>query len=107
MNEATPANGALILLKLLWPGLVLLAVIMLGSVGLVLGIAVLGGNAPADVGKLIGEAHAISRLVLLLLVVPSLVVLTLLDKIDGPVTASALSAIAGYVLGGTSGGSNP
>jgi hypothetical protein len=105
MNDAAPTNGGRLLLKLLWPGLALLAVIMLGSVALVLGIAFITGAH--DVGRLIGEAHAISRLVLLILVVPSLVILTLDGKIDGPVTASALSAIAGYVLGGTATASSP
>jgi hypothetical protein len=96
-------NGGRILLAMVWPSLVLLVVVMLGSVGLVVGVAFIMGASAGDIGRLIGESHAISRLVALVIIVPAIVTLALLDKISGSATIAALSAIAGYVLGGTTG----
>jgi hypothetical protein len=98
-----PGNGGRILLAILWPGLALLAVIMVASTAMVVGISVASGAGAGDIGKIIGEAHSISRLVALIVIVPVIMMLTLLDKIQGSAAIAALSAIAGYVLGGTAG----
>jgi hypothetical protein len=92
-------NGHRLLQILAWPAAALLGLIVLVSVALV-AVAFLS-PAGTELGKLMNEAHAISRLVALVVIVPLLGILTILDKIDGPVAATALSAIAGYVLGGT------
>jgi hypothetical protein len=100
----TDSSGR-ILLAIMWPGLVLLIVIMLGSVALVLGVAYAAGKGATDLGRLLSEAHAITRLVSLLIIVPTIWTLTMQDKVAGSAAIAALSAIAGYVLGGTSAGS--
>jgi hypothetical protein len=95
----TIENGHRLLQVLAWPVVALLGLIVLVSVALV-AVAFLSPSG-TELGKLMSEAHAISRLVALIVIVPLLGILTLADKIDGPVAATALSAIAGYVLGGT------
>jgi hypothetical protein len=96
-----PGNGGRILRAVAWPVSLLLAAILLTSVGLVLVVA-FGGST--DIARLIGEAHAINRLVALILIVPSIVLLAETSKVEGAAAIAALSGIAGYVLGGTSGG---
>jgi hypothetical protein len=82
----------------MWPVLILLALILLLSIGLV---AVAFFAPVGEVGKIVGEAHGVTRLVALVVIVPLLGALAILDKIEGPVAAAALSGIAGYVLGQT------
>jgi hypothetical protein len=93
------SDGHRLLQVLAWPAVALLGLIVLVSTALV-AVAILS-PAGTELGKLMSEAHAISRLVALVVIVPLLGVLAILDKIDGAVAATALSAIAGYVLGGT------
>jgi hypothetical protein len=45
------------------------------------------------------EANIVARLVGLLLLVPAIVALGLTDRVDNAAAITALSAIAGYVLG--------
>jgi hypothetical protein len=84
-----------------WPTLILLALIMLSTIGLVLAAFFTPGGV--EVSKILGEAHGLSRLVVLILVIPMLGALTILKLIDGSVAAASLSAITGYVLGSTTG----
>jgi hypothetical protein len=43
-------------------------------------------------------------LVALILVIPSIVALTILDKVEGSAALAALSAVVGYILGSSTGG---
>jgi hypothetical protein len=78
--------------------LTLLALVMLSTMGLV---AAAFFAPAAEVGKIIGEAHGITRLVALIVIVPLIGVLAILERIDGAAAVAALSAIAGYALGST------
>jgi hypothetical protein len=99
MSEA-PANGAKLIAAVAWPVLMLLALIMLSTMGLVAGAFF----APVgEVGKIIGEAHGITRLVAIIVIVPLIGVLSILERIEGAAAVAALSAIAGYALGSTGG----
>jgi hypothetical protein len=93
-------NGARLITAMVWPTIILLGLIMMSSAAIV---AAAFFSPAGELGKLLGQAHAISRLVALVIIVPSLVVLTILDKCTGEVAATALSAIAGYILGSTGG----
>jgi hypothetical protein len=94
-------NGKQILRDLMWPVLVLLGLVLVSSIGLVIAAFF----APAsDLGRVLGEAHAVSRLVALILVIPSIVALTILDKVEGSAALAALSAVVGYILGSSTGG---
>jgi hypothetical protein len=100
-----PGNGGRILLAMLWPGMILLGLIMLTATGLVaVAFLVAPSGAIGDLGHLVGQANSISKLVALIVIVPAIVTLAMLDKINGAATIAALAAIAGYVLGNASGG---
>ena len=78
----------------------ILAVLIVMVCGLV-GALVL--TAPDKLGEIIRamvEGHVVSRAVALFLIVPTIASLCLLDKISGEAAVAALSAIAGYILGG-------
>jgi hypothetical protein len=92
----TIPNGKHVLQFLIWPVVALLGLLVLTSAGMV-ATALL--SPAGELGKMLSQAHAVSRLVALVVIVPSIVALAILDKIEGPVAATALSAIAGYVLG--------
>jgi hypothetical protein len=47
------------------------------------------------------EGRVVSRGIVLFLIVPTIAVLCVQDKITGEAALAALSAIAGYILGGT------
>jgi hypothetical protein len=47
------------------------------------------------------EARIIQRGIVLFLIVPTIALLCLQDKISGEAALAALSAIAGYILGGS------
>jgi hypothetical protein len=88
----------------IWPVVVLLGMLVMVSIAPVVLVFLLPAERAAVIGKLLAESHALSRLVTLVTIVPLLGILALRDKIDGATAATALSAIAGYVLGSTSGG---
>jgi hypothetical protein len=94
-------NGKQILRDLAWPTAMLLGLILMSSVGLVVAALFAPAN---ELGKVMAEAHGISRLVALLLVIPSIVGLTILDKVEGSAALAALSAVVGYILGSSTGG---
>lgn len=95
-------NGGRLVLQLSWPIMTLLVIILATVFGLA-ALAVL--TAPVTdvtaLSKAISEGNSIARVVALVIIVPSIFVLTLVGRIDGAVAAAALSGIAGYVLGGT------
>jgi hypothetical protein len=96
------ANGGKLTLHLYWPVLVLLLLIVGSSIGL-LALAfwvVPGADAPKLAG-VIAQGNSITRVMSLVIVVPAIALLALLDKVEGAAAIAALSAIAGYVLGGT------
>jgi hypothetical protein len=96
----TVENGRLVL-HLSVPLLVLLVVVLASAFGLV-ALAVLISPS-ADLVKIttaIAEGNAIGRVVALVIIVPAIFVLSVLDRVNGAAAIAALSAIAGYVLGG-------
>jgi hypothetical protein len=104
---AAAPNGNRAVQHLLWPALLLLLAILILTVGLV---AVPFTTHPFDAEKYVrslAEGHAIARVVALVVVVPAITLLALLDRINGAAAIAALSAIAGYVLGGTATSSGP
>jgi len=51
--------------------------------------------------KTMNEGKIVSRAIVLFLVVPTIAILCVQDRISGEAALAALSAIAGYILGGT------
>ena len=81
----------------LWPIFAVLAVLVLMA-----GATVVGSFfAPVEITKAMVEGHIISRAVVVFLIVPTLAILCVQDKISGEAVVASLSAIAGYILGGT------
>jgi hypothetical protein len=101
-------NGSRLVVGLAWPVLALVIVILGLSIGLAaLPIILSPSEEIARITTVVAEGRAIARVVALIIIVPAICVLSMLDKINGAAAIAALSAIAGYVLGGTTGGSNP
>jgi hypothetical protein len=92
-------NGGLLLRHLSWPILLLLTIILTVCAGLVALAFISPGSNP--VAEALAQSNGIARVVALIIIVPAICVLALLDKINGAAAIAALSAIAGYVLGGT------
>jgi hypothetical protein len=80
-----------------------LVVLILGlSIGLVaLPVILAPSGELSHITGIVAEGRSIARIVSLLIIVPAICVLSMLDKINGAAAIAALSAIAGYVLGGT------
>jgi hypothetical protein len=95
-------NGSRILLQLSWPVLILLTIILGLSIGLVaLPMFLSPSEHVSEISGLVAEGRSIARIVALVIIVPAICLLSLLDRIHGSAAIAALSAIAGYVLGGT------
>jgi hypothetical protein len=94
-------NGNRTILRLLWPGLLLLLTVIIGCIGIIAVPIALHPAESATYVRSLADGHAIARIVALVVVVPAIALLALLDKINGAAAIAALSAIAGYVLGGT------
>jgi ABC-type Mn2+/Zn2+ transport system permease subunit len=98
-----PINGKRALYHLAWPGIFLLGLIMVASVGLV-GVAfMVAPNAVGELGQALTEINALSRVTAMIIIVPGVLILALLDKVEGAAAVALLAAIAGYVLAGNSG----
>ena len=86
---------------MIWPVIAVSMGMLLAFVGLVVALF---AEMPRDrVGQIVQtmvETHAVGRGIALFLIVPTIAVLAALDKINGAAAIAALSAIAGYVLGG-------
>jgi hypothetical protein len=97
-----PGNGGNLVLRLSWPVLILVIFILIISVGSATMPIFLSPSADiSQITSVVAENRSIARIVALIIVVPAICVLSVLDKINGAAAIAALSAIAGYVLGGT------
>lgn len=86
---------------MVWPIVVVSLAMLLAVISLV--IALFVGVPPAESGRIIEamvKSQAIGKAIALFLIVPTIAVLSAMDKINGAAAIAALSAIAGYVLGG-------
>ena len=85
----------------IWPVIAVSMGMLLAFVGLVVALfAVVPRDRAAQIVQTMVESHAVGRGIALFLIVPTIAVLAALDKINGAAAIAALSAIAGYVLGG-------
>jgi hypothetical protein len=95
MKEPPPAS-------LLWPVFAVLGILMAMTAAMV----IFGSMyASTELAKAMIDGRIISRGIVLFLIVPVIAILTIQDKITGEAAVAALSAIAGYILGGTTAGS--
>jgi hypothetical protein len=86
--------------RLMWAALGVLVLLVMVSAGAVFGSIFFAPGADATVREMI-EGRIIARAIVLFLVIPIIAVLCAADKITGEAALAALSAIAGYILGGT------
>jgi hypothetical protein len=100
MPDDTP-NGSRALRSIVWPGLILLSMIMISSIGLVAVAFLASPQAVGDVAQAVSRSNSIARLAALIIILPSIVTMAILDKIEGAAAMTAIGAIAGYVLGTT------
>jgi hypothetical protein len=91
--------------RLIWAAFGMVAVLVVVTGLLVFGSLFLSPSSDATVKTMI-EGRIIQRGVVLFLIVPVIAVLCVNDKISGEAALAALSAIAGYVLGGASASGN-
>jgi hypothetical protein len=88
--------------QLSWPALALLLIIYILSVGfVVVPFVVAPSNEIAQMALAIAKGNGVVRLVALTILIPAIVILSLLDKVNGSAAIAALSAIAGYCFGST------
>lgn len=86
--------------RLMWAALGLV-VVLVGFTGvLLIGSIFFAPHSDNTVQNMI-EGRIVSRGIVLFLIVPTIAVLCVQDKITGEAALAALSAIAGYILGGT------
>jgi hypothetical protein len=98
----TDNNGHKLVLRLSWPILLLLVIILVTSFGLsALPFILSPASELSGITASFAEGHSISRVVTLIVVVPAILMLALRDAELGAAALAALAAIAGYVLGGT------
>jgi hypothetical protein len=85
--------------RLIWAafGMVVVLVIVTGL--LVFGSIFLAPGSDSTVKQMI-EGRIIARAIVLFMIVPTIAVLCVNDKISGEAALAALSSIAGYILGG-------
>jgi hypothetical protein len=86
--------------RLMWAALGMLALLILVSALAVFGSIFFAPGSDSTVKEMI-EGRIIARAIVLFLVIPIIAGLCALDKITGEAALAALSAIAGYILGGT------
>jgi hypothetical protein len=89
--------------RLLWAAFSMVAVLMAIAGLLVFGSLFFSPGTDTTVRSMI-EGRIVQRSVVLFLIVPTVAILCMQDKISGEAALAALSAIAGYVLGGMNGG---
>ena len=93
-------DGPRLLLRLVWPAAMVLSLILILTIGLVgFALFLTPSEGVKDLGQAMSEANSITRLVTLVIIVPAIVLLAIIDKIEGGAAAAALSAISGYVFG--------
>ena len=86
--------------RLLWAAMGMLIILIIASGTAVFGALFLAPGADDTVKEMI-EGRIIARAIVLFMIIPIIFVLCAQDKITGEATLAALSAIAGYILGGT------
>src|SRR4249920_19720 len=89
--------------RLIWATFVMVGVLVAVTGVLVFGAIFYAPHSDTTVGKMI-EGRIISRAIVLFLIIPMIAILCLQDKISGEAALAALSAIFGYILGGTQAG---
>ena len=85
--------------RLIWAafGMVVILVVVTGL--LVFGSIFLAPGSDQTVKQMI-EGRIIARAIVLFMIVPTIAILCVQDKISGEAALAALSSIAGYILGG-------
>lgn len=89
--------------RLLWAAFAMIGVLVLIS-GVVVLSSVLFAPASDDAVKAMIEGKIIARGIVLFLIIPLIAILCLRERITGEAALAALSAIAGYILGGATAG---
>ena len=82
----------------LWPVLAVLGLLVVMTISTVAFGTLFASEATV---KTMIEGKIVSRAIVLFLVVPTIAILCVQDRISGEAALAALSAIAGYILGGT------
>lgn len=78
----------------------MLLLLVIVSGGIVIGGLFLSPGSDSTVKEMI-EGRILARAIVLFMIIPIIFVLCAQDKITGEAALAALSAIAGYILGGT------
>jgi hypothetical protein len=86
--------------RLIWAAFAAVAVLVTITGLVVFGSIFFAPGSDATVKQMI-EGRIISRALVLFLIVPTIALLCLQDRISGEAALAALSAIAGYILGGS------
>jgi hypothetical protein len=86
--------------RLIWAAFAAVALLVLIAGLVVAGAIFFAPSSDATVRQMI-EGRIISRGIALFLIIPTIALLCLQDKIHGDAALAALSAIAGYILGST------
>ena len=89
--------------RLIWATFGVVAILVVVAGGLVFSSILLAPGTDKTMEAMI-EGRIISRAVTLFLIVPVITILAVENKITGEAALAALSAIAGYILGGTQAG---
>jgi hypothetical protein len=88
--------------QLSWPALSLLVIIYVLSIAIVVVPFIVAPSSEiAQIALAIARGNGVVRLVALTILIPAIVILSLLDKVNGSAAIAALSAIAGYCFGST------
>lgn len=82
----------------LWPVLAVLGLLVVMTISTVAFGTLFASEATV---KTMIEGKIVSRAIVLFLVVPTIAILCVQERISGEAALAALSAIAGYILGGT------
>ena len=86
--------------RLIWAAFGMVAVLVVVTGALVFGSIFFSPGSDRTVEQMI-EGRIVSRAVVLFLVIPTITILCVQERITGEAALAALSAIAGYILGGT------
>jgi hypothetical protein len=81
----------------LWPVFAVLGVLVLMTSAVVVGSLF----APPELVKSMIDGRIVSRGIAVFLIVPTIAILCVQERISGEAAVASLSAIAGYILGGT------
>jgi hypothetical protein len=88
--------------RLIWAAFAAVALLVVVTGALVFGGVFFAPGSDSVIRQMI-EGRVLSRGIALFLIIPTIALLCLQNKIHGDAALAALSAIAGYILGSTSG----